>query len=239
MNKSKGIKRKKLRWVRLLVVVPLLCGLMTPGLGQQSQKIRIDVNALIHETQKMSRKANEMTLAWWIPEDFWRVSSAQDPMITEAQTEELIKVLRPYTLIVVVNGKMGPLGGITYRPEAAIRARIQIKDSEGTHYRPLSKDKVGADTRNLLSIMKPIFVNMPGLMGQNAHFFLFPARNKKGRKIADAKKSGAFSIKLGENEFRWRLPLGSLLPPKICLKCKENCSGAWNFCPWCGTRLPK
>lgn len=253
MNKSKGIKRSNQRRASLVAIVLLLCVWMANSLARQSQEgkaepilqkkpkmgTQVNINALLHETQKMSQKVNEMTLVWWIPEVFWRLSSAQDPTITETQVEELIKILRPYTLIVVVDGKMGPLGRITYRPEAAIRANIQIKDSEGTYYRPLSEDKVGADTRNLLSIMKPIFVNMSGPMGQNAHLFLFPARNKKGWKIADAKQMGGFSIKLGEKEFRWRLPLGSLLPPKICLKCRENCSGAWNFCPWCGTRLPK
>jgi len=87
--------------------------------------------------------------------------------------------------------------------------------------------------------MKPIFVNMLGPMGQNMCFFLFPAESADGRRIAEAKKEGAFSVKLGEREFRWRLPLGSLLAPKMCPKCKEKCSGAWNFCPWCGTRLLK
>ena len=255
---SRSDSRGKTRLlVSLSVVVLVLCGWVANSLAQHSSFVprpsslvtraamddrRRTTNALalLQDTQKIVQKTEQMTLVWWIPEEFWRVSSAYDPTITEDQIEELIKVLRPYTLIIVVDATSSSFGAVTYRPEADIRAGIQIKDAQGTIYRPLSEDKIDADSKNFLSIiMRPIFANTLGPMGQNMHFFLFPAKTKNGRNIADAKREGAFSVKLGKKEFRWRLPLGSLLAPKICSKCKENCSGAWNFCPWCGTRLPK
>jgi hypothetical protein len=185
----------------------------------------------------MSEIADEMTFVWWIPEEFWQVSFSQDPTVTEAQTQEFIRVLRPYTVIVVVDGKVGAFGGVTYKPEADIRANIQIKDSQETRYQPLSEDKIDADTKSFLSMMKPVLVNMLGPMGQNMHFVIFPAKDEKGQKIVDANKEGAFSVKLGERVFRWRLPLGSLLPPRICPTCGENLNGAYKFCPWDGAEL--
>jgi len=80
---------------------------------------------------------------------------------------------------------------------------------------------------------------MLGPTGQNTHFFLFPAKNEKGQKIAEAKKEGTFSVELNEREFSWRLPLSSLLPPKICPTCGEKLSGAYKFCPWDGSKLPE
>ena len=65
-----------------------------------------------------------------------------------------------------------------------------------------NEDEVDADVKNLLSMIKPVIVNMLGPLGQNMHFLLFPAKNKSGRNIAEAKKEGAFSVKLGEREFR-------------------------------------
>jgi len=239
MDKLKSIRKTKLVWASLLVAVLLMCGWIANSLAQEeSQETKVDFNALIQETQKLSDKVDDMTMVWWIPEEYWRVSFAEDPTMTAAQTEEFLKVLRPYTLIVVVDGKMGAFGGITYKSEADLRASIQIIDNQGIRHSPLSEDKVDADTKNFLLMMKPFFANMLGPMGQNMHFFVFPAENERGQKIADAKKEGSFSAKLGKREFRWRLPLGSLLPPKMCPKCAEKCSGAWNFCPWCGTKLP-
>jgi hypothetical protein len=220
--------------VRVLVGVLFICGWMNLSFAQDR---RVDINALVQETQRMSDRSGEMTLIWWIPEEFWRASLEQDPNMTAAQTEEFIKVLRPYMLIVAVDGNIGTFGGVTYKSETTIRDSIQIIDSQGTRYRPLGSENVDADTKNFLSMMKPVFVNMLGAIGQNMHFFLFPAKNTMGRNIAVAKSEGAFSVKLDERVFKWRLPLGSLLPAKMCPVDGEKLSGAWKFCPWHGAEL--
>ena len=236
MGKSISTKSRSSGWVSIFVVVFLLCGWMRTGLAQES---KVDRNALSRETQKITRGADRMTIIWWIPEEFWRISLAQDTTVTEDQVEALINVLRPYTLIVIADGNIDASGGITYRSEIDLQTRIRIKDSQGMPYFPLSEDEVDAGAKNLLSRIKPALIKMLGSMGQNMHFFFFPAKNKQGQSIADAKSRGAFSLRLDKKEFRWRLPLGSLFPPKICLKCKEECYGTWNFCPWCGIKLPK
>ena len=69
MNKLIGSKIGRLKWVVVFLAVCLLCGGMKISLAQEEG--RVDLNALIQETQKMSQKADEMTLVWWIPEEFW------------------------------------------------------------------------------------------------------------------------------------------------------------------------
>lgn len=199
--------------------------------------LKLDIQALIYETQKLTQNVNEIVVVWWTPKEFWRASFSQNPVITEAQIEKFMKVLRPYMIIVVVEGKMGAFGGITYKSEADIRSNIFIRDSHGTVYPPISENKIDVDARMFLSMQKPVLGSILGPLGQNMHFFLFPSENKKGQKIAEAKSEGAFSAKLGEKEFRWRLPLGSLLSPKICPVDGEKLSGAWKFCPWHGVEL--
>ena len=68
MNKLIGNKIGRLKWVIVFVAVCLLCGGMKIGLAQES---KVDLTALTQETQKISQKADEMTLIWWIPEEFW------------------------------------------------------------------------------------------------------------------------------------------------------------------------
>ena len=220
--------------VRVLVGALLICGWMSVSVAQGR---KVDINALVQETQKMSDTSGEMTLIWWIPEEFWRASFEQDPNMTAAQTEQFIQVLRPYMLIVAVDGNIGTLGGVTYKSETTIRDSIQVIDGQGTRYRPLSSENIDADTKNFLSMMKPVFVNMLGPIGQNMHFFLFPAKNTMGQNIAVAKSEGTFSVKLDTRLFKWRLPLGSILQAKICPVDGEKLSGAWKFCPWHGVEL--
>ncbi|MBI4824671.1 MAG: hypothetical protein HY805_10665 [Nitrospirae bacterium] len=222
----------KIAMIATLAVL-LLFGFIAETLAQET-----DINEILRETQKMSQSADDVTMVWWIPGEFWRLSLSADPSTTEAQIEEFINIVSPYTIVVVVDGKMGPLGGVTYTPEADIRTSVKLKDSQGVVYKSLEEGSVGADIKNLLSMMKPIFVNMLGPMGENMHFLLFPAKNKAGMQIANASQEGTFSISLGKREFKWRLPLGSLLSPKTCPKCGEKLSGAYKFCPYDGTRLP-
>ena len=82
MNKLIGSKIRRLKWVIVFVAVFLLYGGMKIGMAQEEGKV--DLNALTQETQKMSQKADEVTFVWWIPEEFWQVSFAQDPTVTEA-----------------------------------------------------------------------------------------------------------------------------------------------------------
>ena len=123
MNKLAKIISSRLWTGKIFIVVLLVFGSINLSFAQD---IKVDINALIQETQKMSQSAEEMTLIWWIPEDFWRVSFEQNPNMTEAQIEEFIKVLHPYTMIVAVDGKIGSFGGVTYESESTIRNSIRL-----------------------------------------------------------------------------------------------------------------
>lgn len=218
------------------LIMFLTLGMLKTGIAQQT---KIDVNALTVETQKTSDKPDAMTMIWWIPAEFWLACSAQDPAFTEAQAREIIKTFRPYALFAVVEGKVGPFGGVTYKSESTIRSKIMFIGTDGLRYRPLSRDKIEANARNLISMLKPVLANMLGEMGKNFNFFLFPAQDKKGQNIAKANKAGNIRVLLGNDEYKWRLPLSSLLPPKSCPNCGEKCKGGWEYCPWCGTKLTK
>jgi len=215
----------------VLAAVLLTCGMAA------AQETKVNINDLVSETQKMDQSSDEMVLVWWIPEEYWSESFKDDPSMTAEQTEKFISVLRPYTMVVVVEGKMGTFGGVTYKPEDEIRGSIKLMDSAGTAYKPLKEEELSADARNFLGMVKPVFENMLGPMGQNMHFIVFPAKDKSGKMIASAKDEGSFTISTGDKDFRWRLPLGSLLPPKVCPVDGEILNGAWKYCPWHGAKL--
>lgn len=215
-------------------MVVLVVSLLAGGLAVAKD---IDLQALTQETQKMSQKSDEMTLVWWIPEEFWSATFAQTPGMTATEADEFLKVIRPYTMLAVMDGKMGAFGGVTYKSEDYVRANARLVDSRNKSYSPLTEDKIDANTKNMLRMMKPIMVNMLGPMGQNMHFLLFPGKTYGGVRIAAANAKGEFAVKLGQKEFKWRLPLDALLPTKMCTGCKEECKGSWNFCPWCGKKL--
>ncbi|MFQ5929415.1 MAG: hypothetical protein ACE5MK_06935 [Acidobacteriota bacterium] len=201
------------------------------------QENKVDIHALTEDLQIHSRRGDEVVMVMWHPAEFWRASMAQNPASTEAHTEKAVNHLRRYTITSVVAGTQGPFGAITFQSEEDVRTNIQIRDAEGNYYRPISEDNLDADTKVFLSVMSMPLATMLGSVGQNMHFIVFPSKNIKGQYIADATKEGTFVVQLGEREFTWRLPLSSLVPPKICPVDGEKMSGAWKFCPWHGTKL--
>lgn len=234
MHDSASARRRMRTLAGVLSIGVLLCSGVSAGWGQS---VKVDLQALVEETQQMLRKSDAMTFVWWMPEEFWRASLAEDSTIPETAIEEFVEVLHPYIIVVAVDGRIGPFGGVTYEPEATVRADIHLVDGHGGLYPPLGEDGIDPDTRNFLSMMKPFLANLLGPMGQNMNFFVFPSKTKKGQTIADATEEGFLAVRMRDEEFKWRLPLGSLVPPKICPVDGERLNGAWRFCPWHGVEL--
>jgi len=203
--------------------------------GKPSYKI--DLNELMNETQIMSDDPNRMAMVWWIPPEFWHASMGDDPTVSRSDVDQIVDTLSDYTVIAAVDGNLGPFGGVTYRSESEVRESIQLHDVRGRTHRPLTDDQVNGDARNLLRMMKPAIANILGPMGENLHFYFFPANDEQHKPLIEVKQRGRFSVVLGAEQLQWRLPLGSVLPKHHCPKCRERLSGAFSFCPWDGSSL--
>lgn len=222
---------KRVVFVCLALILVLAAGLLF------AQETQIDLNGLIQETQKRSDKPGEMSFVWWIPQEYWQASFSQNPNMTAAQIDEFLGVFRPYTLVAVVDGSINLSGAVSYKSESDIRASLKLVDNKGNSYVPLADSEINVNTKSFLDAMKPMLANALGPIGQNMYFFIFPAQDDVGTIIADPKQEGAFSVKLGTRDFKWKLPLGSLLPAKVCPTCNEKISGNYKYCPWDGTKL--
>jgi len=202
-----------------------------------SQDFKINLNDLVDETQISSEDMELMRLAWWIPLEFWDASFADDPSISDAEINEFKDVLGDYVMIAVLEGKIGLFGGVTYKSRSIIETGLNIEDEIGMQYKALAEENISADARNLISIFQPVFSNMMGELGENMQIFLFEAYDADGRLRFDPTQPGSLKINIFEESFEWKLPLGALLPPKVCPVDGESLSGAWNFCPWHGNEL--
>jgi hypothetical protein len=77
---------------------------------------------------------------------------------------------------------------------------------------------------------------MAGQVGQSLELVIYPAK-VDGKLVVDASQSGTLQLKLYEETFKWRLPLGSLLPAKVDAKTGESFPGNYQFNPFTGNKL--
>jgi hypothetical protein len=219
-------------------ILTMAClGLFLFSTSLNSQDYKVSLDGFINELQKSSGNTDKIVLVWWIPTKYWEVVLGEDPSITIDQIQEITYLVDQYTMVGVVDGDIGYFGGVTYTHADSIRNHLVLTDEDGRSYSPIANELVDADTKLLLEMMQPVLANMLGEMGNNFNFYLFPRVESIEKKLADPKADGKFDIQLFEEAFTWRLPLGSLLAPKMCPVDNEEHSGNWKFCPFHGKRL--
>jgi hypothetical protein len=192
-----------------------------------------NASALTDELQKLSTQRQKMQLVWWLPFQYWLTVMPPEQRDTVAIT---LAPLQKYTLIGVADGEIGDFGVMRYRTRSEILKNIKIQTATDS-YSPLPEDFVDAETKSILTNIKPILTNILGELGTNFHFILFQGKDAAEVPLVIPTEKGSLSVSLTDQVFQWETPLASLVPPKICPKDNAEMKGNWNFCPIHGDSL--
>jgi hypothetical protein len=194
-----------------------------------------DPTALVRDLESMTRSEDRVTLALWLPTEFWRMSL--EGKVAPKEAERFLKEIDAYVVVAVVDGAPGIAGSVTFSEPELVRSSTTIEDTRGTVLSPLPEAEVSAGVRNLTQMMRPLFGNMLGALGSHLAFVVFPSTEKGGRRTVEPAKEGTFAVHVGPVTLRYRLPLASLLPPAIDEKTGESFPGNYQFNPFTGTKL--
>ena len=140
-------------------------------------------------------------------------------------------------VVCVVDAKISPFGSVIPTPRDKILDKLALFIGQGESMKPLSDSEISGDAKNLFAMMKPIMANMFGQFGQGMEFICFNGVDSKGKKLLDPKQEGSFSLIFTDTTYKWRLPLGSLLPPKYDPQTGEEFPGNYNYNPFTGKKL--
>jgi hypothetical protein len=198
---------------------------------------QVDLESLLGETMIQYQAGDRITLAWWVPEEFWKAAFVTEELMDPQGMEDFLGVVRPYVVVGALESTLGPTGPDSYVDAETLRASAVLRDSSGVEYAPLDAEAIGQDAILLAAVMKPAVEDLLGPVGEHMEFLYFPAASAEGAPIADARRRGAFSIAVGDSTFEWVLPLDSVLPRKKCLVDGREMRGDWIYCPYHGIRL--
>jgi len=230
---------------RTLALVFLIMMVAALAIGQQSsapaasKDFQPTIEEIVAETQQHVSGDGVTGLVWWIPVEFWETAAKANGGRGDLST---FKPLREYTTLVVVAGKVSAFGNIQCFSEDEVRENILLQDAAGATYLPLKTAEINGDAQGMATVLRPIFVNALGKLGENFVILFFPAKNKAGKAIAPAMDRGSFTVIMRrlagpEKSWTWNTPLNSLMPPKYCPVGKERVQSNWSFCPWHGVSL--
>jgi hypothetical protein len=220
--------------MKSIVTILLLCLTFGTVSAQQAQK---KANALVHETQKEGNRAGRITVVWWVPPEFWRAALTANGTLPKDKIEEMVSSIQDVNVFAVIDGKVGSSGTADFVSAQELQKALQVRDTQNKPVALVPEEKQNDSARSMISMMQPLFASIMGEFGKNLTLFVFEGKNADGSRKMDPLKRGFFTVKLNEEEFRWRLPLGSLLPEGKCPKCKETFQGDYVFCPFDGKPL--
>src|SRR5579862_5041142 len=202
------------------LILLMLVTALTPAPAQE--KTVPDIGAIIKETEKFDNSSDTFCVMLWFPLEYWKASIASKPDVPKEQADELLRMMGHYTVILVVDAKEGEMASFTYTPIETIRKSATLTLPSGKKLSALADDDLSPGAKNLFTMMKPVLANMMGKFGENADFLIFPNEDKDGKKLLDTLSKGTLVLTQDGHTARWRLPLGSLMPPKVCPVCGET-----------------
>ncbi|MBI9075284.1 MAG: hypothetical protein JEZ02_07735 [Desulfatibacillum sp.] len=222
----------------LALAVVTLLSLSCFGATQvRAFEMSVDMNALIYQTQKASRAMDDVLLAWWVPQELWLMFLSRTPGVDKAKRQEYLAVMDPYMVFLVVDGQIQGDGTALFRNREELIKTLGLEDKEGNTYQTLEEAKISQEAKDFLSKVFPFFARNLGPLGANLHYAIFSSRDKSGKPIANAFQDSTFVLHMQRRSFRWRTPLGALVPPKRCPETGEELDGSWKYNPWSGVKL--
>jgi hypothetical protein len=216
-------------------IVCVVTGLL--ACGSAMGEFKPDPSAMVKDLEMMTRSEDRMTLVLWLPTEFWRASLESSGKIAPKEIERFAKELDPYVVVAVADGQLGIAGSVNFAEPDLLRSAVTIEDARGNLLSPLPDNAVSGGVRNLTQMMRPVLGNMLGSLGLHLALIVFPGTEKGGRRTVEPTKEGAFAVHVGTVAVRYRLPLGSLLPPAIDKKTGESFPGNYRFNPFTGDKL--
>jgi hypothetical protein len=221
-------------------IVPAVFGILAWGsamAGSETGDIRPDPTALIKDLETIGKLGDRMTLVLWLPTEFWRVTLESGGKVAPDDVERFTKAIDPYVVVAIADGQTGILGSVDFSEPEVVRKSATIENSRGEVFSPLPDDAISDGVKNLTQMMRPVVGNSLGSLGSHITFVVFPGTDKEGLRTVEATKDGVFIVHVGTQVTRYRLPLGSLLPPAIDQKTGETFPGNFHFNPYSGNRL--
>ncbi len=193
-----------------------------------------NVEELVRDTQRVMIEENQISMVWWLPLEFWSESVRANPDLTPEARSEIVSAMSDYTIIAALRGRAGKDSLEDVKPRDDLLKNTKV-EFDGKVLQPLAADKVSPTATLVLAQLKPVLAQAAGAMGEGLDFLLYPA--KVDGKPLDAGMPGKLAITFYGKVQQWRLPLGSVVPPKIDKATGEAFPGNFDYNPFTGKKI--
>ncbi len=217
------------------ILLLLFTSIILSSFAQEEHKV--DLTELLKDIQQFESNDGNMEMTFWIPRCYWRIALEGRDEIAPETLGLIEDAFKDYELVCVLYVESNLDGTFDFTSEPKMRKDLIIKDSDGKKYKPLDTDELSEQVIYFDAMIKPMFSQMFGQMGEGMHFYYFEIKNKNDDNLINEFEASEFFVYHSNKEFKFSLPLPSLLPPKNCPIDNEEMKGNWKYCPIHGEAL--
>jgi len=225
--------------VTLYCIIALTVLALSPALAENAGKVDVGKFALEMTQIKMNGTTTEMAI--WMPYEFFVAATMADGT-TRQDAEKDLAVLKAYQFITVRCSIDNPDGTSKYTDEKAVFARASLQLADGKTLAPLPD--VPPMVKIIIDAMKTMFASEGDAGGKSMHVLVFPAKTPAGKEVVNAATRDSLTLVLNKTAnyprtvFTWHTPIDAVTGEKSCSQCHGAVSAKWQYCPWCGEKLP-
>jgi len=231
--------------LKFVAFVCLTCLVAASALEASERKAldAVSTDALSSQGQRVVSDADSLHFIWWIPVEFWEATFAQDASVPEADADEILRVLRPYSMLAVVQADISSLGAFRFFDRDRVADGLSITYAPAGGAKPsrlMPLTDIDADLEVIIGVLRPVLAAAMGNMGENFHFFVL-SDVRGGNRVTSPYELGEIEVSLADGSASGvgtgiELPLDALFVPRQCPDGRPA-HVTWSYCPWGGERL--
>jgi len=211
---------------------------------ERKELINVSIDEFMSDLQPNVIAPNDhLAVIWLVPIEHWEISFESDQSMSESEKQEFLNTLDPYFLIAICQADISTFGAFKFYTKKQVEKNLNVvlyKDSDDS-LSLFPTDDVSEDVSVLLAMLRPMFAQAAGNLGENFHFFVFKNYDRNSNPILDPYliSNLNISIKTKKDEFLDSIiefPLNSLYVPRMCPNGKPA-HVSWKYCPWTGSEL--
>jgi hypothetical protein len=232
--------------MKYLITVALFFSALTAAQAVDKRAYQdIPISAIMSETQGEPLNAGDshIALAWWITYEYWASIFARDPNMTQQAKDEVLKAIKGYSFIGVVQADISMFGAFDFYNEQQVidHLNLHYKDDQNQTLPVTINKQPNNDIALMVAQIKPIVEAALGNMGSHFHIFVINDQDKQGSRLLNPYENGEFSVHMKKKSgdamtVKFETPLDSLFVPRICPNGKAA-HVSWVYCPWSGEKL--
>jgi hypothetical protein len=235
------------------VVLALLLAPASAAAAERKPFAAVSAPLLLRETQRQENNDRNVMLVWWIPYEFWQVSTANAGESQRSGIAQLEPVLTPYTILMVVDGRVLPLGSMSFANREQLAANLRVETLSPTgEARPMTYlPEPPPQVQAVLGSIRPMLAGNLGELGKNMQLFVYSNQGADGKALLSPYSAGGLRVTLtpftpvapeGSKplllkpaQFDFETPLDALHVARLCANGKPA-HISWRFCPWDGKK---